>query len=252
MSRRRKGWTDSEQDRFQHSLLIGILVGPALSGVPIIAFGLSGRSAVVVAAFVVLLVASMTWGFQTHRALEKEREEACHRDQGVGDGPSLGEIGRWFTGFVDVENAHYVVAVDPWDEDRGDYRTPESADRLAAAASDRISQRFGANLSVTWRWRDSWREPAWDPDQYDRQCAEAARARRLSQRVGSGPTLGELHQWFTGFVGVESGTYVLATGYRDPFAAEEMAVAMSREASEYFHAPVPVTWRSGGEALIAF
>lgn len=87
--------------------------------------------------------------------------------------------------------------------------------------------------------------------QYDRQYAEATREKRLGRRVGAGSTLGESHQWFAGFVGIKDDSYVLATGYKDPTAAEYMVRGMSQAAAAHFGAPVPVIWKAGAEAFAA-
>lgn len=152
----------AERDRLQHSCLVGVLLGPAVSAIPVIGFGLEGRAAFVAVALVMSLTATVTWGWITQRVLNGRREIETHLGQRVGSGPTLGEVAGWFSGFVDVDATHYIVAIHTWDDDRNDKRTPFDAQELAREARRVVSEHFGRPIPVGWCWGDEWGYATWD------------------------------------------------------------------------------------------
>lgn len=145
-------WNDLEHHRLEYSLLVALLAGPTLSAIPIILFGLHGQPAVVAGALTVLLTGTATYARQTQRVLNGHRTVQQHLEQRVGTGPSLGELASWFPAFVDVDSDHYIVAIARWDNNRGDYRSYECAERLAREARVVTSSHFKRPIPVGWCW----------------------------------------------------------------------------------------------------
>ncbi len=147
-------WEGVEHQRLQLACLSGILLGPALSVVPVIVLGLDGPAALVVAALVMCLTGAVTFARQTQRVLDGHRALQRQLEERVGDGPSLGELAAWFPAFILIESGYYIVAIGEWDYERGDRRTAEDADRLALEAGEMVSRFFQRRIPVRWSWEE--------------------------------------------------------------------------------------------------